>query len=94
MPLIWKDTAAAAAAKPLELCLTLRPCGLLPARLLCPWDSPGKNTGVGCHGLLQGNLPHPGIEPMSLTSPAWTGGSFTTVATWEAPLRNKWRSNN
>ena len=25
-----------------------------PARLLCPWDSPGKNTGVGCHALLQG----------------------------------------
>ena len=25
-----------------------------PARLLCPWDSPGKNTGVGCHFLLQG----------------------------------------
>ena len=24
------------------------------ARLLCPWDSPGKNTGVGCHFLLQG----------------------------------------
>ena len=23
-------------------------------RLLCPWDSPGKNTGVGCHGPLQG----------------------------------------
>ena len=27
----------------------LRPHGLYPARLLCPWDSPGKNTGVGCH---------------------------------------------
>ena len=27
--------------------------GLQPARLLCPWDSPGKNTGVGCHSLLQ-----------------------------------------
>ena len=26
----------------------------IPARLLCPWDSPGKNTGVGCHALLQG----------------------------------------
>ena len=26
------------------------------ARLLCPWDSPGKNTGVSCHFLLQGNL--------------------------------------
>ena len=24
-----------------------------PTRLLCPWDSPGKNTGVGCHSLLQ-----------------------------------------
>ena len=27
--------------------------GLQPTRLLCPWDSPGKNTGVGCHFLLQ-----------------------------------------
>ena len=27
---------------------------LWTARLLCPWDSPGKNTGVGCHALLQG----------------------------------------
>ena len=39
------------------------PCGLQPTRLLSPWDSPGKNTGVGCHFLLQGNLPDPGIEP-------------------------------
>ena len=30
------------------------PWGLLPARLLCPWDFPGKYTGVGCHFLLQG----------------------------------------
>ena len=34
---------------------TLRPHGLEPDRLLCPWDSPGKNTGVGCHFLLQGS---------------------------------------
>ena len=34
------------------------------ARLLCPWESPGKNTGVDCHALLQGDLPNPGIEPM------------------------------
>ena len=27
------------------------------ARLLCPWDSPGKDTGVGCHALLQGIFP-------------------------------------
>ena len=31
-----------------------RPHGLQTARLLCPWDSPGKNTGVCCHLLLQG----------------------------------------
>ena len=29
-----------------------RPHGLQPTRLLCPWDSPGKSTGVGCHCLL------------------------------------------
>ena len=32
----------------------LRSQGLPPARFLCPWDSPGKNAGVGCHFLLQG----------------------------------------
>ena len=37
--------------------LTLRPHGLQPTRLLCPWDFPDKNTGVGCHFLLQGILP-------------------------------------
>ena len=31
---------------------TLRPHGLQPTRLLCPWDFPGKSTGVGCHCLL------------------------------------------
>ena len=38
-----------AAAKSLQLCLTL--CD--PTRLPCPWDSPGKNAGVGFHFLLQ-----------------------------------------
>ena len=28
-------------------------------------DSPDKDPGVGCHALLQGNLPHPGIRPRS-----------------------------
>ena len=35
---------------------SLRPHELWPTRLLCPWDSPGKNTGVGCHALLQGTF--------------------------------------
>ena len=42
---------------------SLRPHGLYPARVFSPWDSPGKNTGVGSHFLLQGYLPYPGIEP-------------------------------
>ena len=33
---------------------SLRPHGLYPARLLCPWNSPDENTGVGCHSLCQG----------------------------------------
>ena len=44
------------------------------AMLLCSWDFPGKNTGVGSHFLLQGNLPDPGIEPRS---PALAGTFFT-----------------
>ena len=47
------------------------------ARLLCPWDSSGKNTGVGCHALYQGGLPDSGIKPMS---PASAAGFFTTDA--------------
>ena len=46
--------AAAAAAKSLQSCLTLcDPHRRQPIRLPHPWDSPGKNTGVGCHFLLQ-----------------------------------------
>ena len=47
-----------------QSCLTLRP-PLEPTRLLCPWDYPGKNTGVGCHSSSPGGLPDPGIEPRS-----------------------------
>ena len=36
------------------------PMDCSPARLLCPWDSPGKDTGVCCHALLQGILPTQG----------------------------------
>ncbi|KAB0353935.1 hypothetical protein FD755_023370 [Muntiacus reevesi] len=36
---------------------------ILPARLLCPWDSPSKNTGVGSHSLLQGIFPTQGLNP-------------------------------
>ena len=38
-----------------QLFATLFDCS--PTRLLCPWNSPGKNTDVGCHALLQGIFP-------------------------------------
>jgi len=41
----------------------VQPHGLQPTRLLCPWDSPGKNTGVRCHALLQGIFPTQGSNP-------------------------------
>ena len=48
-----------------QLCLTL--CNSMdcmqPARFLCPWNSPGKNTGVGCHSLLQGIFSTQGSNP-------------------------------
>ena len=42
---------------------SLRPCGLKPTRLLCPWDFPGKSTGVDCHFLLQGIFLTQGLNP-------------------------------
>ena len=41
----------------------LRPHGLGPSRLLCPQNPPGKNTGVGCHSLLQGIFLALGLNP-------------------------------
>ena len=42
---------------------SLQSHGLQPTRLLHPGDSPGKNTGVGCHFLLQGIFPTQGLNP-------------------------------
>ena len=42
------------------------PQGLQPARLLCPWNSPGKNTSVGSHSLLQRIFPTQGSNPWEI----------------------------
>ena len=54
---------------------SLRPHGLWPTRLLCPWNSLGKNTGVPFPS--PGDLPDPGIEPGIHIA----GGFFTIWAT-------------
>ena len=47
--------------KVLQSCLILcDPMGCRSSRFPCPWDSSGKNTGVGCHALLQGIFPSQG----------------------------------
>ena len=63
-----------------KLCLTLQPRGLYSARLLCPWDFPGRNPGVGCLFPLQGIFSTQGSNPLSPVSPALADGFFTTEA--------------
>ena len=56
---------------------SLRPNGLLPGQLLFPWNSPGKNNGVGCHSLIQGSS-----QPRDQTEVSCTAGRvFTNWAT-------------
>ena len=61
---------------------SLQPFRWLPARLLCLWESSGKNAGVGCHALLQGSFLR------SLKPPALAGGFFATSTTWESQVKN------
>ena len=58
---------------------SLPPCVLWPARLLCPWDSSGKNTGVGCHALLQRIFLTQGSSPHILYLLHWHVGCFPLV---------------
>ena len=55
-----------------QLCPTLSE----PARLLCPWNLPGKNTGVGCYFLLQGILLTQGLNSSLLH---WQADSITLL---------------
>ena len=63
---------------------SLQSYGLQPTRLLCPLGFSRQEYQSRLPCPPPGDLPHPGIEPASLTSPALAGGFFTTSATWEA----------
>ena len=71
--------------KSLQLCPTLCDLmdGALQALLSMGFSRQEYWSGLPCSP--PGDLPHPGIEPMSLKSSAVAGGFFTTSATWEAP---------
>ena len=57
----------------------LQPCGLKPLKLLCPWDSPGKDTSVGCYTVFQGILP---TEGSNLASPTLAGNFWEACTFW------------
>ncbi|CAM9646205.1 unnamed protein product [Rangifer tarandus platyrhynchus] len=61
---------------------SLRPHGLQSARLLCPWGFSRQEYWSGWPCPPPRDLPDPGIEPTSLTSPALAGGFLTTRTTW------------
>ena len=66
-------------ARSLQLCPSLQ-----HPRLLCPWDSPDKNTGVDCHAFLQVIFPTQGWNHVSFVSCSGRG-FFTTSVTQKAP---------
>ena len=81
----WNAAAAAAAAKPLQSCPTL--CDPIDG---CPPGSPVLGILQHWSGVpfpLPGDLPDPGIKPMSLASPALADGFFTA----EPPGKPKYR---
>ena len=56
-----------------------------PTELLCSWDSPGKNTGIGCHGFLQGIFLIQGLNPHLLCPPALQA-DFLLLSHWGKPI--------
>ena len=63
---------------------SLWPHGLLPTRLLCPWDFPGKSTRVGCHAH-KGIFPTQGLNPCLLCLLHWKVGSLPLAPPGEYP---------
>ncbi|XP_070625052.1 microtubule-associated protein 9 isoform X6 [Bos indicus] len=56
----------------------------LPTRLLCPWDSPGKDAGVGCHALFHGIFMTQGSNPCRFRLLHCRAGSLPLAPPWEA----------
>ena len=81
-------------AESLQLCLThCDPADRSPPGFSVPEDSPGKNTGVGCHSLLQETLLTQGLNLSLLHHLHWQAGFFTTSATWEAQEEGMMKNN-
>ena len=69
---------------------SVRPHRQLPTRLLCPWDSPGKNTGVDCHFLLQCMKWKVKVKSLSrawLLATPWTA-AFSNAWKWKVKVKS------
>ena len=66
---------------------SFQPHGLQFTRLLCPWNFPGKNNGMGSYFQLQGIFPDSGIESLSLVSLALTS-RFSTIVPQKKKKKN------
>ena len=62
LPALRPRRAKSARVSHRVMCNSLRPRGLQHTRLLCPWEFPGKYTGVDCRFLLQGIFPTQGLN--------------------------------
>ena len=83
---LFQDIHAHVHAKQIQSCLTLcDPTDCSPPGS-CLWDSPGKNTAVGCHALLQGIFPTQGLNPHVLHLAA-LAGSLPVTAPGKSPSR-------
>ena len=69
---------------------SLQPCWPQLSRLLCPWDSPGKNTGVGCHALFQGIFLTQGPNPCLLHLLPWQAGYLLLTPPGKPKLKHTW----
>ena len=78
-------------AKLLQSCLILYdPMDCMePSRFLCPCDSPGKHTGVGCHALLHWLFLTQGSNPRLLRLLHRPAGSFPLAPIWQVLEREK-----
>ena len=65
---------------------SLWPRGLYPARFLCQWDSPNKNTGVGCHFLIQGMVLTQGLNSCLLCLLHWQMNSLPLASLGKSPV--------
>ena len=72
---------------------SLQPHGQQPKKLLCPWNSPGKNTGVGCHAFLQEIFLTQGLN-LSLLSLLYWQADSSPMCHLGGPLIKQYNTSN